>query len=179
MPRKVYFAHPISYYGSDAETAILNIYSRELEHDGGVIINPGSTDIQNQFKVWKQKNPDENPMQFFTNLVAECDGFIFMTFPPDLVVESIPNNSAKPWIGAGVWAEMQAFHTLHPSVPLVHVSTTQGGGVYENRYHYAHDGHVNCGVFLQLVSQTFTVLDIEQTRAALKAHDPSYVSFSS
>jgi len=76
--KKIYFAHPYSYYGTLIEAeAIIKI--KEHFGEDWEIINPGTKEVQYAFKKYQKANP-ENYMPFFAKIVEECDAIICMPF---------------------------------------------------------------------------------------------------
>ncbi len=76
--KKIYFAHPYSYYGTPIEAEAI---AKIKEHFGEdwEIINPGTKEVQYAFKKYQKTNP-ENYMPFFAKIVEECDAIICMPF---------------------------------------------------------------------------------------------------
>lgn len=84
--RQVYFAHPISDYGTTWEAAAETAISLALP--GFEIVNPNQPDFDDGYRV--------RGMQFFLDRCAECDAVVWSPFPNGLV-------------GAGVAKEVASF----------------------------------------------------------------------
>ncbi len=92
--KKIYFAHPISYYNTQMEIDAISKISKYFGSDYE-IINPGNKEIQFAFEKYKKENVDY--MSFFTEIINECDLIVCMEF----------------WtgeIGAGVQYEAEAMN---------------------------------------------------------------------
>lgn len=80
MRVRIYYAHPISTYGSEQEKAdIKDIQAMSDETTEIVVVNPSSPSVQEAFEYWKKntKKKDDHDMRFFKLEVAKCDGLIF------------------------------------------------------------------------------------------------------
>lgn len=142
---RIYFAHPISQYGTDTEARIL----RELSVDGVQVINPSSRAISQAFETYRAENPD-NYMQFFKDLCNRCNAVAFTTFEDNWAAESVPSVSRR--VGAGVWLEVNTFFERGLDVFYVNLDA---------------DGNYS----LKQISDWngFTLLNVDQTRALLRA----------
>lgn len=67
----VYYAHPMSWYGTEPERADLQLLATEFE----TVINPGASDVKLAFSHWQH-----TPMEFFLNLVSTADALVYRTF---------------------------------------------------------------------------------------------------
>lgn len=95
---KIYYAHPMSWYGTDREKDDLAVIAKSTPV-GTEIINPNTPDIVDQVKFSKDAGLSGNDiMVIFLNLVAACDAIAYRTFDDDRM-------------GAGVAAEL-----LHAAV---------------------------------------------------------------
>ncbi|RLD67280.1 MAG: hypothetical protein DRI84_02900 [Bacteroidetes bacterium] len=84
-PLKVYYAHPISLYGTPQEERDLKLL--EYLHPKAIIYNPATDKgVEEGYK--------EKGMRYFYEIINHCDFLYFRAFP-DLK------------IGAGVWGEIQ------------------------------------------------------------------------
>ncbi len=90
---KIYFAHPINTYKTDIEEQCLDLIREEL---GDKILNPSDEFIQRQLEDYKKNNPD-NYMDFFSDLLSECNAIAYLPFKDGL-------------IGAGVWYECKTIN---------------------------------------------------------------------
>lgn len=79
----VYFAHPITDYGTEREVSAVNV----IEGAGWQVENPNQPHHQAGY--------DAGGMQYFERLSAACDALVFMRFPDGS-------------IGAGVGKEIDA-----------------------------------------------------------------------
>lgn len=92
---KIYYAHPISMYGTDQEKR--DIQTIEKLFPGSFIYNPGNDDSSSD--GYKTKG-----MQYFYDIVEKCNLLIFRSF-------------VDGKIGAGVWGEIE--HSLSCSIPVL------------------------------------------------------------
>lgn len=94
---KVYYAHPITLYGTPAETRDI----ATLEALGFEVVNPNTPELDAAYK--------ERGMEVFTPVVESCDALAFRSFPDG----SIP---------AGVAQEIKVIHALNrPVIELPHM----------------------------------------------------------
>jgi hypothetical protein len=97
----IYFAHPINTYNSDLERKCLSLIKEKFPNDD--IINPSDKEVIDMFDIYKTTYPN-NYMQYFANLVWECDKIVILPFSDGM-------------IGAGVWFEahehFKQFRNLH------------------------------------------------------------------
>ena len=90
----IYFAHPTSTYYTSLEDKCIKVIEDDLNCS---VMNPSSYELQNQFKEFRKNNPD-NYMVYFKELIDQCDGLVYIGFPPDwkigagIVYESIQMN---------------------------------------------------------------------------------------
>lgn len=103
---RCYYAHCKGAYGTKQETRDIILLS-QLGFD---VLNPGSKEIARQFKAWKNANShikDLNTMDFFTDLVLQCQVLAFRALPFTYYVTS------------GVWIEIDcARKAKHPVIEL-------------------------------------------------------------
>ncbi len=97
MPARVYFAHPISSYGTVEERLVVSA----LEKTGDEVVNPGASAYQDAAKKIREnstdtKNAGKEVMDYFLALAASCDDCVFLSF-----------SDGK--IGAGVVGEAKSF----------------------------------------------------------------------
>lgn len=143
--RRVYFAHPISQYGTPLEARIIG----ELSVNGIEVVNPSSDEIKTDFEAYKAANPD-NYMQFFKDLCNTCNAIAFTTFEDSWSAESVPSVGRR--VGAGVWLEVNTF--FERGLPVFYVNVNADGD-FTLRQIDDWDG--------------FTCLTVDQTRALLRA----------
>jgi hypothetical protein len=148
---KLYFAHPMSMYGTPEEAALVKV----LTDIGFEVINPGDPAVGQAFAAYRDGNPT-NYMQFFVDLCNACEYGAFCTFPDEAQADGVP--AVPHRVGAGVVTEIESFWA-------------RGKRVFWLRQH-------DDVLYLVLVTdwQGFTPLDVPQTRALLKAINPSYRS---
>ena len=95
-PRTIYYAHPMSWYGTDNERADMQVLRQEWP--GVEIINPSAPDIVDEFEAWKQHGQNWlTPMNFFTDLVKNSEALAYR-----------PYRDGK--VGAGVAQEILHAH---------------------------------------------------------------------
>lgn len=92
---KVYYAHPLSLYGTLQEKRDIQL----LLNLGLDVLNPNEQQHQEGYK--KEK------MEYFRKIVRACDVFAFRAFPDGK-------------IGAGIIKELEFFGTDKPIVELPH-----------------------------------------------------------
>lgn len=73
MNKKCYYAHSMHIYNTPQEQRDI----KTLEELGYEVINPNNIAIQLDIKKIKEKNPDGNYMDYFENLVANCEVLAF------------------------------------------------------------------------------------------------------
>lgn len=73
---KVYYAHPMSLY----ETKIEKIDLLTLMNLGYEIINPSDQSVIDCCNKYKDINGNENIMNFFKNIIINCDCLAFRSF---------------------------------------------------------------------------------------------------
>lgn len=140
---KVYFAHPVSFYGTPIERDIV----RALEMRGFAVINPSDSVHQNKVSDMRAKMADGEQasrqiMEYFVNVCRACDSCVFMVFPDGS-------------LGAGVVAEAQFF-------------LDQGREVFEAR---VEKGQVRLHPVKDLAG--YKCLSVAETREMLKSLRPS------
>lgn len=82
--KKIYYAHPISTYGSIIETKDIET----LSNLGLSVLNPNNAEIQEEYQEIKKKD-GENPMNLFKNLINQCDCFCFRGLPDSSIPSGI------------------------------------------------------------------------------------------
>jgi len=78
--KKIYFAHPISTYGTNIEKESISI----LEENGFDVLNPGAKEQQDDFIIFRKNNPNDY-MKYFDDLVLRCDSFAYLPFRDDKI----------------------------------------------------------------------------------------------
>ena len=148
----IYFAHPMSMYGTAEEAAIVKAF----EDIGFNVINPGDPAVGMAFANYRNGNPN-NYMQFFVDLCNNCDMAIFCTFPDNVSADGVPHVANR--VGAGVVTEIESFWQRGAPTFWVNLALP---------------------MMMDLVPikdwDLFTTLDVPQTRAMLKAINPDYRS---
>jgi len=181
----VYFAHPMSTYGSKLEKRII----KRLQAMGYEVFNPGAGWVQKEVRAYRKANPN-NYMQLFKLICDACQVCAVLPFPADLDmgddtpepvgnptplrdedeidVEDIadlesprtpmqhqPKAQPSPLLGAGVCYEMDTFFNRPAPVIVVKVEA---------------DGRLS----MQQVTgfSGFRKLSIAETRFALKQYRP-------
>jgi hypothetical protein len=104
----VYFAHPISDYGSDRERRCIDA----LETAGYAVVNPGDEERQRAYD--RDVALGGAVMEYFEWLAAECDAIAFLPF-------------YDRKIGAGVAAEVDAFVDAHDGGPVFELVDAYAG----------------------------------------------------
>lgn len=136
---KIYFAHPISSYGTPEEAQII----RSLEDMGLIVINPSDKQHQDAVdKIQQQYAHDRNEgsrlvMEYFVKVCNACDGCVMLPFPDGSV-------------GAGIVKEVQSFLDRGKKVQEVSLS----------------DGEVKLSDITDL--SRYACLDVGPTRAMLR-----------
>ncbi|MBI1362640.1 MAG: hypothetical protein GC134_01535 [Proteobacteria bacterium] len=148
---KLYFAHPMSMYGTAEEALLVDI----LTDIGFSVINPGDPAVAQAFGAYRDGNPN-NYMQFFVDLCNACEFGAFCTFPDDVQADDVPN--AVNRVGAGVVTEIESFWARGKTVFWLQ----------------AHAGVLRLIIVKDWTG--FTCLDVPQTRAMLKTINPNYKS---
>lgn len=97
---KVYFAHPVTSYGTQAEADVLEAIAKWIGHDT-VVVNPNTEEHQTNYKnrVTEQLATNfhsANPFNYFLELAMSCNFCVFLPFDDRR-------------IGSGVMAEIQTF----------------------------------------------------------------------
>lgn len=72
----VYYAHPMSWYNSEAETADIRLLERRFDK----IINPGSGSVKAALGIAQAGHPEFDTMSFFMKLVQSADAVAFRPF---------------------------------------------------------------------------------------------------
>lgn len=172
----VYFAHPMSTYGSQLEKKII----RRLRALGYDVFNPGAGWVQKEVRAYRKTNPD-NYMQLFKLICDACQVCVVLPFPATIDMgEDAPapintaNNNADvdpqadvsfdppplptgpvPMLGAGVVYEMNTFFAR--PAPVFIIELTKKGRV----------------VLVQVTSfEGYRKLDMAETRHALRYYRP-------
>lgn len=96
----IYFAHPVNIYNTDIEKKCIELINQKFKNC--IIINPGDDYYQNDFKGYREKNP-ENYMIYFKNLVEGCSIIVYLPFRDGM-------------IGAGVWYEIHQLSNFVDSI---------------------------------------------------------------
>lgn len=180
----VYFAHPMSTYGSKLEKRIV----RKLQRMGYDVFNPGAGWVQKEVSAYRKANPD-NYMQLFKMICDACQVCAVLPFPANLDmgddtpepmkvtnprkadvdnVDDLPDDLAgtrppmqhkpqllPPLLGAGVCYEMQTFFDRPAPVLVV---TVEANGRLALQQVTSFDG--------------FRQLNVAETRFALKHYRP-------
>ena len=180
----VYFAHPMSTYGSKLEKRIV----RKLRAMGYDVFNPGAGWVQKEVNAYRKAHPDSY-MQLFKMICDACQTCVVLPFPADLEMgDDTPQPEAKhrkftadddvddidvddlvgtrpplqhqpqplpPLLGAGVCYEMDTFFARPAPVLVVTLAA---------------DGTIG----LQQVTNFdgFRQLNVAETRYALKHYRP-------
>ena len=146
----IYFAHPMSTYGTEYEALAI----KALELQGLTVLNPAEAWVQESFQQFRADYPDQY-MQFFKLLCDACALCAIMPFPSGLELEGLSRaDTAKPMLGAGVIYEMDTF--FRRNAPVRQLMYWQGA-------------------FLTTPVKSFegfTRLTVPQTREALKVFKP-------
>jgi len=71
----IYYAHPITSYGSKQEELDLKYLAEEFPDK--VIVNPSSKEVQESFDDWKKQNKHEHQMRFFKPLVQSASAVFY------------------------------------------------------------------------------------------------------
>lgn len=74
-PTTIYYAHPITWYGTDQEAADL-----DLLNDRFAVINPGSPATVAHAKKVKKASGSKAVMEWFTDKVRHADALAYRTF---------------------------------------------------------------------------------------------------
>lgn len=82
---KLYYAHPMSLYGSKIEQSDL----KTLESLGYEIINPSDPKIVEECNNYKEKHGNDNIMNYFSDLVIKSDCLVFRSFPDGKIPSGI------------------------------------------------------------------------------------------
>ena len=147
----VYFAHPMSTYGTALERKLI----MKLRAQGMTVLNPGEQWVQDAFQQYREDNPEEDYMKFFACLAAFCSSCAVLSFPAGLDLEGLSWEAAsKPLLGAGVVYEMETFFARR--VPVYMFRETERGWAMPQITGF--DG--------------LTQLTVKQTRQALKLYQP-------
>jgi hypothetical protein len=98
MTQKMYFAHCMADYGNARERIALGLLAERFP--GWEIVNPA--DYQEKFQRWRDHKASHarRPMQFWTDLVQQCDGLTFL----------FSGDDGDYCIGAGVAQEILTAH---------------------------------------------------------------------
>lgn len=147
MIEKAYFAHPLSSYGTPEERLILEELRRVSYIDG--VVNPNEPLHQAAAARLRQAalNPKEagaEAMNYFVGLAATCDACVFLSFPDGK-------------IGAGIVKEADSFFGRGAPVLEILFEEDQMWLAYRSESELSKRG-----------------LDVEQTRAYLRALSPAY-----
>ena len=142
---KVYFAHPISSYGTDQEKKII----AGLQGMGLTIVNPNDQEHQDRVREIQNQYADRNEssrivMEYFVKVCSACDGCVLLPFPDRS-------------LGAGIVKEVQSFLDNKKKVQEVKLNA---------------DGNVSLHDVPTL--SAYKCLDVGQTRAMLKRIQPKY-----
>lgn len=86
----IYYAHSMHLYGSKQEQRDIAL----LESMGFDVINPGTKEIGEQVKKYREKHGASKIMEFFNDVIDLCDGTAFRAHPDGK-------------IGSGVWYELE------------------------------------------------------------------------
>lgn len=97
----VYYAHPVTDYGTKHETEVV----RMLERAGFVVLNPNNPATDLEYKLAKITDR-EAAMQVFYRMIDRCDVLVFESFEDNM-------------IGSGVWLEIQ--HAKFRLLPVLEV----------------------------------------------------------
>lgn len=81
---KVYYAHPMSWYGTEREEDDIDCIQRETPL-ASTVVNPNSEDFQTQVETLKQEGQESHIMGIFTAAVVECDALAYRTFDDDKI----------------------------------------------------------------------------------------------
>lgn len=103
----IYFAHPMSDYGSDREKRAIDA----LELAGFEVVNPNSEEHERMVQAIRQGvngDPGEHIMRYFCRIACECEAIAFQAFPQGNV-------------GAGVAKEVHEFVVSGPGGPVFEV----------------------------------------------------------
>lgn len=97
---KVYFAHPVTSYGTQAEADVIEAIVKWIGHDT-VVVNPNTEEHQRNYRnrVAEQLATNfhsANPFSYFSELARTCNFCVFLPFDDRC-------------IGSGVMAEIQTF----------------------------------------------------------------------
>ena len=141
---KIYFAHPISEYGSDREKKIIT----KLEGLGFEVVNPSAPEHQNKVEELQSQFNERSVaskkiMEYFTALSIESDACFFQSFPDGS-------------LGAGVVKEINSL--LEENRKVYQVSLD--------------DGKLSINEVSDL--NDHICLDVDNTRAMLRKLMPSY-----
>jgi len=82
---KVYYAHPISTYGTQSERRDLSRIKKA--YPKADIINPGDPDVQEDYEGWLAENAEANPMHFFKNIVRQANIVVYTGKTPGVKYE--------------------------------------------------------------------------------------------
>jgi hypothetical protein len=96
-PRSIYYAHPMSWYGTDHEKADMQCI--RTEWPGIKIVNPGGETITDQFRAWTAAHPYIGPMAFFEDVVKNTEALVYRTFRDGKIGAGV----AKEILAAHVW----------------------------------------------------------------------------
>lgn len=145
--RKVYFAHPVSSYGTLEERWILD----KLRHSSylGEIVNPAAPEHQGEAARIKRLHPDsaeasKAAMAYFLGLAFGCTACVYLPFPDGM-------------IGAGIAAEVDTFLARKARVFEVQID----------------DGNVFWLAATEALDER-RCLGVEETRAYLRTLSPDY-----
>jgi hypothetical protein len=144
----IYFAHPISMYGTPLERTIIDM----LTEQHWKVVNPSDPEHQAEVVRIKSTISDRGAagkaiMEYFVGLCNQCHAVAFSTFPDNTV-------------GAGVAKEVESFNARGAEILQVNVDDPTKPwlkGV----------GWPPSGLI---------ILDVEKTRAKLKELSPEYAA---
>ena len=105
----IYFAHPINTYGTPIESECLSLIQERFPSCR--IINPGEKDLQKDFTLYRQDNPNDY-MRYFKQLVNDCNYIVYLPFRDEM-------------IGAGIWYEIQHLATMNDNIYQINLDKNQ------------------------------------------------------
>lgn len=110
---RIYFAHPMSSYGTDVEDVAMGIIAKTFPD--AEIVNPNQAMHQNNGK---------GRFAYFEALVQSCDGIVYLAFPDGK-------------IGAGIAGECKALLTSSPNGSIYEIDILRGDCVSVAALDYA------------------------------------------
>lgn len=88
---KIYFAHPVTSYGTQMEIDVLHALGRWMGEE--LVVNPNSVEHQARYSAL---SPDVKAFSYWLELARTCNMCVFLPF-------------ADGCVGSGVMAEIQTF----------------------------------------------------------------------